>query len=726
MAVKSKTKKTVIEPGFQINSNGSHQKTLQEIYGIYSFNDEKISQYLGKADYDKYVKAIKSGDKIDLKLADAIAAGMRAWALENGCTHYAHWFQPLTGTTAEKHDLFFDLNMKDGSIIEGFSGKELVQGEPDASSFPSGGIRATFEARGYTGWDPTSPAFIVEKEGGNTLCIPTIFVSYTGESLDKKGPLLRSDKVLSNAALGILKFFNSKATKVVSTLGAEQEYFLIDRDYYNQRPDLYLTRRTLFGANSSKNQQLEDQYFGRIPERIFRFMSEVEKEAYQVGIPLKTRHNEVAPSQYEFAPIFEAANIAVDHNQYLMDMMCRVAKRHGLACLFHEKPFAGINGSGKHNNWSMGTDTGENLLTPGDTPSENLQFLLFLVATLKAVHENAKILRAAIATSGNDHRLGANEAPPAIISAFLGEQLTKVLDDLEAGKTAPNTKREWMDFGIDQVPNLKKDTTDRNRTSPFAFTGNKFEFRAVGSSATNATGITILNTVVANSLIQLKQEIESAMKGKSFKDAAVEVLRKWTKESKAVRFEGNGYSEEWHKEAAKRGLPNLRTTPEALGAFEDHKTAKIFSNLGVLSEREFHAWYHVKLERYSKDLDIEAKVMKEMVDTQILPAAIEYQNELISNVSGLKELSIDAAAQTGLLKTVNGYVSELTKLSADLEKAREAAASNGDAKPQAFAYEALKSKFFDKIRENVDGLEGVVPDALWPLPKYREILFLSK
>ena len=697
---------------------------VSDYYGCNVFGLETMKLLLPKETFRRVQDAILKGERLDSESANAVASAMKTWAMQKGATHYCHWFQPLTGTTAEKHDAFIDVTA-DGGVLETFTGQMLAQAEPDASSFPSGGLRATFEARGYTAWDPTSPAFILETPGGATLCIPTCFVSYTGHALDTKTPLLRSIEALNNAALGILKYFKSDAKKVFSTLGAEQEYFLIDNDYYEARPDLILSGRTLFGAASPKGQQLEDHYFGSIKDRVFEFMTDFESEAFKLGIPLKTRHNEVAPHQFECAPIFEEANVAVDHNQLVMDVMKRVAGRHGLAALLYEKPFAGVNGSGKHNNWSLGTDTGKNLLTPGATPQENLQFLIILVSIVKAVHEHSLLLRASIASSGNDHRLGANEAPPAIMSVFLGAQLTQVLDDLEKGVTTKALDPEWIPFGIDKIPPVLKDNTDRNRTSPFAFTGNKFEFRAVGSAFNNAVPIATLNTIVAGQLIETKKLIDAAMKGgKSFKDAVTGVLRKLYKESKAVCFEGNNYSAEWVKEAKKRGLPNETTTPAALKGFDLKKSVELFEALKVLTDEESHSRYHILLEKYAKDLDIEAKLVSEMTTTLFVPAAIDYQGRLAEALAAQKAAGIQAPAQAALLRAVSDRVEGALKNASAVLAVRAEAEAIEDAEKRAFAYCEKVKPFFDKVRADVDALELLLPDDAWPLPKYREMLFL--
>jgi glutamine synthetase len=704
-------------------SSGAAAK-VSDYYGTNVFGPDTMKLLLPKETFRKVQDAIEKGQRLDQESANAVASAMKTWAMQKGATHYCHWFQPLTGTTAEKHDAFIDLT-GEGGVVESFTGQMLVQAEPDASSFPSGGLRATFEARGYTAWDPTSPAFILETTGGSTLCIPTCFVSYTGHALDTKTPLLRSIEALNKAALGILQYFKSDATKVFSTLGAEQEYFLIDNEYFKARPDLLLAGRTLFGAASPKGQQLEDHYFGSIKDRVFAFMTDFESESFKLGIPLKTRHNEVAPHQFECAPIFEEANVAVDHNQLVMDVMKRVAARHGLAALLYEKPFAGVNGSGKHNNWSLGTDTGKNLLTPGATPQENLQFLIILVSIVKAVHEHGLLLRASIASSGNDHRLGANEAPPAIMSVFLGEQLTNVLNDLEKGATTKQLDPMWIPFGIDKIPPVLKDNTDRNRTSPFAFTGNKFEFRAVGASFNNAIPVTTLNTIVAGQLIETKKLIDAAVKGgKSFKDAATEVLRKLYKESKGVCFEGNNYSAEWVKEAKKRGLPNEKTTPAALKGFALKKSVELFEKLHVLTHEESHSRYHILLEKYAKDIDIEAKLIAEMTTTLFVPAAVDYQVSLGQALNTEKSAGVKSGALGSLSR----------EISKKLEAALEAVESLGEARAEADAIEDVEAKaaaycdkvkpYFEKVRSQIDALELCLPAAAWPVPKYREMLFL--
>ncbi len=700
---------------------------VSDYFGCNVFGQETMRLLLPKDIYRRFREAVDHGRRIDPQSANAVALAMKTWAISKGATHYCHWFQPMTGYTAEKHDSFAEPT-GDGRALEKFSGRHLVQAEPDASSFPSGGLRVTFEARGYTAWDPTSPAFIMEMKGGATLCIPTIFVSYNGQSLDDKTPLLRSCDVISKAALDILKLFKSDAAKVYATLGAEQEYFLIDRSYYEHRPDLLMAGRTLIGAPSPKGQQLEDHYFGSIKERVFAFMTDAESELYKLGVPVKTRHNEVAPNQFECAPVYEEVNVAVDHNQLVMDVFERIALRHGLALLLHEKPFAGINGSGKHCNWSLATDTGKNLLTPGDTPHENLQFVVFLACIVKAVHDNPLFLRATVASSGNDHRLGANEAPPAIMSVFLGQHLTKVFADIEDGVAPKGQDKEWMHFGIDRIPPVLRDNTDRNRTSPFAFTGDKFEFRAVGSSFNTALPVTILHAIVADQLIAAKKDIEAKLKAKKpFKDAVLEVLRGYIKQAKPICFEGNNYSVAWVKEAAKRGLPNVQTTPDALEGFSRKANGALLERLGIMSAEESLSREHVKLEKYAKDIDIEAKLLVEMVETMVVPAALQYQNRVAEAVRGLRELLPSEAAlktQTELLRDIAVHIDRACKGAAALRLAVVQAGDAEDGAPRARSYCHDVKPIFTGIREAVDGLEGLMDADLWPLPKYREMLFL--
>lgn len=710
-------------------ASGSSKVTA--IFNENVFTLKTAREFLSDEAYKSLVTSIRGGKKIDRIVANQIATGIRAWAESKGVTHFTHWFQPLTGTTAEKHDSFFTIK-SDGTAIEEFDGAALIQQEPDASSFPSGGLRATFEARGYTAWDPSSPAFIIEIGHGKTLCIPTIFVSYTGESLDYKAPLLKALESLNKAAVDVCNYFDKNVTKVTATLGWEQEYFVIDEALANARPDLVQAGRTVFGASPAKGQQLEDHYFGSIPERVYAFMRDYEQEAYKLGIPLRTRHNEVAPAQFECAPIFEEVNIAVDHNTLLMDVMSRVARRHRLVVLLHEKPFAGINGSGKHNNWSMATDTGVNLLAPGKTPKTNLMFLTFFVNTIKAVHDHADIMRAAIASAPNDHRLGANEAPPAIISVFVGQYLSKVLADVE---TRVNTKFDEQDEAIlkldlhRSIPELMLDNTDRNRTSPFAFTGNKFEFRAVGSSANCAIAMTVLNTIVADTLRKFKTDVDALIeKGDKKEIAIMHVIQKYIVESKKVLFEGDGYSDEWHHEAERRGLPNLKTTPIALDAMISEKAIKLFEANGVYSHSEIEARHEIELEKYIKKVQIEARIMGDLAINHILPAAIKYQNELITNINGLKAAGLGEASyksQLDILTAVSEHIQVIHTKVHEMVEARKVVNNIEDTRTKAIAYESqVKAAFFDDIRYHVDKLEHLVDDDIWTLPKYREMLFL--
>lgn len=704
---------------------------VTSIFNENVFTLKTAREFLSDEAYKSLVTSIRGGKKIDRSVANQIANGIRAWAESKGVTHYTHWFQPLTGTTAEKHDSFFTLK-SDGTAIEEFDGAALIQQEPDASSFPSGGLRATFEARGYTAWDPSSPAFIIEIGHGRTLCIPTIFVSYTGESLDYKAPLLKALEALNKSAVDVCNYFDKNVTKVTATLGWEQEYFVIDENLANARPDLVQCGRTVFGASPAKGQQLEDHYFGSIPERVYAFMRDYEQEAYKLGIPLRTRHNEVAPAQFECAPIFEEVNIAVDHNTLLMDVMSRVAKRHKLKVLLHEKPFAGINGSGKHNNWSMATDTGVNLLAPGKTPKTNLMFLTFFVNTIKAVHDYADIMRAAIASAPNDHRLGANEAPPAIISVFVGQYLSKVLSDVEA---RVNTKFDEQDEAIlkldlhRSIPELMLDNTDRNRTSPFAFTGNKFEFRAVGSSANCAISMTVLNTIIADTLKKFKADVDALIeKGDKKEIAIMHVIQKYIVESKKVLFEGDGYSDEWHHEAERRGLPNLKTTPVALDAMVSDKAKKLFESNGVYSHSELEARHEIELEKYIKKVQIEARIMGDLAINHILPAAVKYQNELLTNINGLKSAGLPESAyksQLDTLKSVSEHIQVIHGKVHEMVEARKIVNNIENTRTKAIAYESqVKAAFFDEIRYHVDKLEHLVDDDIWTLPKYREMLFL--
>ncbi|MCW4469599.1 glutamine synthetase III [Flavobacterium sp. MFBS3-15] len=699
------------------------------IFGSNVFNDKAMRQFLTPEAYKAVRSAVQHGTKIDRKLADYIAMGMKEWALGKGVTHYTHWFQPLTGTTAEKHDAFFETSYDGSDPVEKFGGSQLVQQEPDASSFPNGGIRNTFEARGYTAWDPTSPAFIY----GTTLCIPTVFVSYTGEALDYKAPLLRALSAVDDAATEVCKYFDKNVKKVTATLGWEQEYFLVDSALAASRPDITLTGRTLLGHASAKGQQLEDHYFGSIPTRVLNYMRDLENECMLLGIPVKTRHNEVAPNQFELAPIFEETNLAVDHNSLLMDVMSKVAERHDFKVLFHEKPFKGVNGSGKHNNWSMATDTGVNLLGPGKTPMSNLQFLTFFINTIKAVYTNEELMRASIATATNDHRLGANEAPPAIISVFIGDQLTKVLAELEgvsSGKLSPEEKTDLKLNVVGKIPDVLLDNTDRNRTSPFAFTGNKFEFRAVGSSANCANAMTIVNTIVAKQLKDFKKEVDALIDGKGMKkdDAIFNVLREYIKETKAILFEGDGYSEAWEQEAAKRGLSNFKTTPSALKAKVSEQSLALFEEMGVMNHVEAEARYEIELEEYTKKIQIEGRVLGDIARNHVIPTAIRYQNVLIENVKGLKEIfgkdfENIGKEQIGLIREISGHIAGINANVEEMIEARKKANNLGSAEEMAHAYCDEVKPYFDVIREHCDKLELLVDDEIWPLTKYRELLF---
>ena len=704
---------------------------ITAIFGENVFTLKTARAFLSDEAYKSLNASVKGGKRIDRTVANQISAGLRQWAETKGVTHFTHWFQPLTGTTAEKHDSFFTIK-SDGTPIEQFDGDALIQQEPDASSFPSGGIRATFEARGYTAWDPSSPVFIMDIGTGKTLCIPTIFVSYTGETLDYKAPLLKSLEALNKSAVDVCSYFDKNVTKVFATLGWEQEYFVIDEALVNSRPDLVMTGRTVFGHAPAKGQQLEDHYFGSIPERVYAFMRDYEQEAYKLGIPLRTRHNEVAPSQFEAAPIFEEVSVAVDHNLLCMDIMDRVARRHRLRVLIHEKPFAGINGNGKHNNWSMATDTGVNLLAPGKTPKTNLMFLTFFVNTIKAVHEYSDVLRASIASAGNDHRLGANEAPPAIISVFIGQYLTKVLEDIKQRVGAKFDEQDEAILKLDlhrSIPELMLDNTDRNRTSPFAFTGNKFEFRAVGSAANCANAMTALNTILAETLKKFKKEVDALVdKGEKKEIAIMHVIREYIVSSEKVLFEGDGYSEEWQKEAEKRGLPNVKTTPLALDALVTDKAEKLFEENNVLSHVELEARHEIELEKYIKKVQIEARIMGELCTSHILPPAVKYQNQLIENIQGLKEIGIKEsgyASQKQIVEKISEHISQISGLVSKMIEARKVCNAMDDTRTKAIAYcSQVKEPFFDTIRYHVDKLELLVDDSEWLLPKYREILFL--
>ncbi len=699
-----------------------------ELFGENVFNEQAMRQYMTKDAYKSVMDAIEFGSKIDRKVADQIAVSMKDWALSKSATHYTHWFQPLTGATAEKHDAFFE-TIEGGGAMERFDGGQLVQQEPDASSFPNGGIRNTFEARGYTAWDPTSPAFIY----GTTLCIPTVFVAYTGEALDNKAPLLRALQAVDTAATAVCKYFDKNVSKVNATLGWEQEYFLIDTALAAARPDLMMTGRTLLGHSPAKGQQLDDHYFGSIPDRVMSFMRDLEQECMLLGVPVKTRHNEVAPNQFELAPIFEEANLAVDHNSLLMDVMEKVSQRHQFKVLFHEKPFAGINGSGKHNNWSLSTNTGVNLLSPGKTPMKNLQFLAFFVNTIKAVHDYEELIRASVASASNDHRLGANEAPPAIISVFIGSQLSAVLDELEnvtKGKLSPQEKTDLKLNIVGKIPEILLDNTDRNRTSPFAFTGNKFELRAVGSWSNCAGPMTVLNTIIAKQLKEFKIEVDKLIEAKSLKkdEAVFNVLREYIKASKKIRFEGDGYGDAWEKDAAKRGLSNNKTTPEALKAKISKKAISLFEEMNVMNRVEVEARHEIELEEYSMRIQIESRVLADVARNHVIPTAIKYQNTLIENVKGLKEIfgkgfEKYAKEQIDLIQKISGHIAEINskieKMTAERKKANKfKGQENSD------AYCNNVKPFLEEIRYHCDKLELLVDDNLWPLTKYRELLFI--
>lgn len=701
---------------------------ISDYFGVNVFGKKAMQEYLPADVYKQLSHAIETGSKIDATVAEAVAAGMKTWAMAKGATHYTHWFQPLTGATAEKHDAFFE---PDGDkALEKFKGSALVQQEPDASSFPNGGIRNTFEARGYTAWDPSSPAFIIETNSGKTLCIPTIFVSYTGEALDHKTPLLKALAAVDKAAVAVCEYFDRDVTRVSATLGAEQEYFLVDKALFSARPDLIMSGRTVFGHSPAKGQQLEDHYFGSIPPRVHNFMLDFETEVLKLGIPIRTRHNEVAPGQFECAPSFSEINLAIDHNQLLMDVMNRVADRHNLRVLFHEKPFAGINGSGKHNNWSLITNTGKNLLSPGKRPKDNLLFLTFFVNTIMAVYEHADLLRASIASAGNDHRLGANEAPPAIISAFLGSQLSAVLDSLEKDTSLiEKGDNMYLKLGIDKIPEILLDNTDRNRTSPFAFTGNKFEFRAVGSSANSALPMAVLNTIVAAQLEAFKVEVDALIeKGTKKEVAIITVLKEYIKVSKNIRFEGNGYSEEWVEEAAKRGLSNIKTTPLALDAYVSEKSRALFQAHGIFGERELEARHEIYLEEYIKKVQIESRVMGDLAMNHVIPTAVAYQNKLIINVKGLKDLGLGEEHTQSTLETIKEISTHITAIKTKVDamtEARKVANNIAHSRERAIAYCDDVKAYFDVIRYHVDKLELLVDDEDWPLVKYRELLFLK-
>lgn len=700
---------------------------ISEYYGSNVFGDEAMRMFLTEDAYYAVHKAIKDGDRIDRKLADQVASGMKEWAATKGATHYTHWFQPLNGASAEKHDAFFE-PIQGGRSIERFDGSMLVQQEPDASSFPNGGIRNTFEARGYSAWDPGSPAFLI----GRTLCIPTIFISYTGDALDYKTPLLRSIRTIDEAATAVCQYFDKEVTNVKCTLGWEQEYFLIDEALFLARPDIVASGRALFGHTPAKGQQLEDHYFGSIPDRVMAFMREFETESLRLGIPVKTRHNEVAPNQFECAPVFEEMNLAVDHNMLLMDVMEKTARKHKFRVLFHEKPFAGVNGSGKHNNWSLATNNGRNLLRPAKTPKENMLFLTFLVNTIKAIHDHADVLRASIASASNDHRLGANEAPPAIISVFIGAHLSRLLDELEKnikGTLSPDLKTE-LKLDIGRIPPVLLDNTDRNRTSPFAFTGNKFEFRAVGSSANCAGSMTVLNTIVAAQLKSFRASVDALIaKGTKKDEAILRILRDLIVASKKIRFEGNGYGEEWRQEAARRGLSNLPDTPRALDVWARKETQELFDRMGVLSPVELKARHDIELHAYTLKLQIESRVCGDLAVNHIIPAAVGYQNRLVENVRGLQDIygkekaKTLAQAQLELVEEIGGHINQVKTLTYAMIEERKLANNMADHREQAIAYCEKVKPYMERIRYHAGKLEITVDDELWPLPKLRELLF---
>ncbi len=693
---------------------------ISDYFGVNVFGLERMKETLSPDVYKKVNYYIDKGKKIDSETADAVATAVKTWAISKGITHYTHWFQPLTGSTAEKHDTFFDGSEK----IEKFKGSALVQQEPDASSFPSGGIRSTFEARGYTAWDPSSPIFI----WGNTLCIPTIFVSYTGEALDYKAPLLKALELVDKAATSVCKYFDRDVTKVNASLGCEQEYFVIDKALYYARPDLVMGGRTVFGHNPARGQQLDDHYFGSIPQRIFNYMRDFEIECHKLGIPVSTRHNEVAPGQFEVAPFFEELNVAADHNQLMMDIMQKVAERHNLRVLFHEKPFAGLNGTGKHNNWSLITNSGVNLFQPSSSARENLQFLVFFVNTIKAVYEYADLLRASVATAGNDFRLGANEAPPAIMSVFIGSQLSAILDELEHSGNIKIKKGDnmYLKFGIDKIPEILLDNTDRNRTSPFAFTGNKFEFRAVGGEANVAAPMTVLNLIVADQLHQFKKDVDARIdKGSEKRLAILNVLRDYVKSSRKVRFEGDGYSDAWVKDAEKKGLSNITNTPRALKLYLDKKNKEIFEKNGVLTERELEARTETMLENYIMKIQIESRVMGDLALNHIIPTSVSYQNKLIENANGLKGIGIDSSAVVKTITEISKHIEGIKVGVNEMIDERRRINKIDDSYEKAIEYcDNIKEKYFERIRYHVDKLELYVDNDDWPLVKYRELLFV--
>jgi len=697
---------------------------VSDFFGQYTFGVKEIKGAIPRGDFERFLELTHNGQSLEKDLADKIAKAVRNWALEMGITHFCHWFQPMTGLTAEKHDAFLSYS-DDGMPVEKFSGSQLIQSEPDASSFPSGGMRSTFEARGYTAWDPTSPMFMMTTSNGRTLCIPSVFVSYTGHALDEKTPLLRSVEALSTQAVKLLHAIgDSNIKRVTATLGAEQEYFLIDRAYVALRPDLVHTGRTLLGARPPKGQELEDHYFGVIPSRVQAFMQEVEFELYRLGVPVKTRHNEVAPAQFELAPIFEEANVSIDHNHLTMEVLRKVAERHNFTCLMHEKPFAGVNGSGKHNNWSMATDTGVNLLDPGATPHQNIRFLTMLAAILKGVHKHNAMLRASIASTGNDHRLGANEAPPAIMSVFLGDQLTMICNKIKSGEAIENPERAMISLGVSKIPAVARDNTDRNRTSPFAFTGNKFEFRAVGSSASCSLPMATLNAAVAQAMEEMtKQLVERTKNGGDRDKAILELVRETIVATEAIRFEGNGYSAEWVTEAERRGLAHLRNTPEALTAFSYPSTKQLFLEQGVLSEAELASRHHVNVERYLKKIDIEIETMRLLVDSYVAPAGMAFLSDMAETAANLSKLAgVEKSPVENSVKKVAELLKELTEKRATMESAFLASASLGEEpRAKALAEKVLPGMY--ALRDVCDKIETAVGNGYWPLPKYREMLF---
>ncbi len=703
------------------------EKKTSDYFSTSVFDNKKMQEYLSREAYLGVKECVEKGDKINRRLAEQVAVGMKAWALDKGATYYTHWFSPLTDGTAEKHDAFIDF-AENGGVIEAFSGKLLAQQEPDASSFPSGGIRNTFEARGYTAWDPSSPAFVLDR----TLCIPTIFVSYTGEALDHKTPLLKALAAVDFAATEVCQYFDKNVTKVWAALGWEQEYFLIDEALFNARPDLVACDRSLVGHQSAKDQQLDDQYFSSIPERVSSFMRELEIEGYKLGIPIKTRHNEVAPNQYELAPIYEECNLAVDHNMLIMDIMKKIARHHKFRVVFHEKPFKGVNGSGKHNNWSLITNSGVNLLSPGAKPKTNMQFLSFLVCTLNAVFKHQDLLRASIVSAGNAHRMGANEAPPLIMSAFVGRKLTEMLDDLEkrvtSKKMTPDEKTE-LKLDVGKIPEILLDNTDRNRTSPFAFTGNRFEFRAVGSSANPAAPMTVLNTAVAQELTDFKNDVDKLVdKGVKKDEAIFQVIREFIIKSKKVRFEGNSYGEEWKKEAAKRGLTNVGNVIEAYDAYLNKSSKKLFIENKIFTEKELEARTEVRYENYAKKIQIESRVLVQISINQIVPTAIEYQTRLIENVKGLKEIfgaefNTIASGRIDLIKQISEHTSNIKLLVSEMEEARKVANNIQEVREMAYQYSIKVFPFIEQIRYHIDKLERIVDNEMWPLPKYTELIF---